>query len=312
MNPWERDLFDCLRLGGIDPACAGSVRRIPGEASTRLFFRLELCGAPRVAMIYPQAAAEDIDRIVRLTGVYLEHGVRVPRIEARLGERGLLLEDVGLDLFQTRFRRAGAAEKRALLAVVAELLERLRAIDPRHTPTALDRVRVEYEMGFFAAHFAAPLVGEPVARELRHALLELLAAMPAPTVFAHRDFHSRNLVLSGTRISVVDFQDSLRAPPLYDLASIAYDAYLDPGPGGSWLLERLRAQGMVIEREELALTALERNVKALGTFGFQVRGRGHRMYVRYVPRTIRHVRRHLACLVPDHSIVDFFGRDWAI
>jgi len=312
VNPSERDLRECLRLAGVDPAVVTGVRKIPGEASARSFFRLRVKGASRVAMVYPQPAEEEIERIVRLTGVYLRHGVRVPQIEATLGPRGLLLEDAGTDSFQTSFRRADRPGKRRLLDGTAELLDRLRRIGPENTGTALDRMRVEYEMGFFIAHFAAPVVGEEAARGLRQALLEFLAPLPAPRVFAHRDFHSRNLVICGDRLTLVDFQDSLRAPPLYDLVSLAFDSYLDLGAKRPWLLERLRAHGWDIDPEVLALTALERNVKALGTFGFQVRVRGHRAYARYVPRTLRHVRGHLARLRPGAPIADFFARDWEI
>jgi aminoglycoside/choline kinase family phosphotransferase len=46
----------------------------------------------------------------------------------------------------------------------------------------------------------------------------------------------------------------------------------------------------------MRLTALQRNIKALGTFAFQVFERRHRVYARYIPRTLRHIGDHLRVL----------------
>ena len=46
----------------------------------------------------------------------------------------------------------------------------------------------------------------------------------------------------------------------------------------------------------MRLTALQRNIKALGTFAFQTFERRHPAYARYIPRTIRHIRGHLKVL----------------
>jgi aminoglycoside/choline kinase family phosphotransferase len=39
--------------------------------------------------------------------------------------------------------------------------------------------------------------------------------------------------------------------------------------------------------------ALQRNLKALGTFGYQTTTRGNTVYIQYIPRTLRHVRTNL-------------------
>jgi aminoglycoside/choline kinase family phosphotransferase len=36
--------------------------------------------------------------------------------------------------------------------------------------------------------------------------------------------------------------------------------------------------------------ALQRNLKALGTFGFQTISRGNPVYIQYIPRTLNYVR----------------------
>ena len=40
--------------------------------------------------------------------------------------------------------------------------------------------------------------------------------------------------------------------------------------------------------------ALQRNLKALGTFGYQTVTRGNTVYIQYIPRTLNYVRANLA------------------
>jgi aminoglycoside/choline kinase family phosphotransferase len=46
-------------------------------------------------------------------------------------------------------------------------------------------------------------------------------------------------------------------------------------------------------RRRFDLMALQRNLKALGTFGFQTTSRGNTVYIQYIPRTLAYVRGHL-------------------
>ena len=119
----------------------------------------------------------------------------------------------------------------------------------------------------------------------------LVGNIEPESVFAHRDFHSRNLLVHQSEIVMVDFQDSLLAPRYYDLASLAYDSYLDLGRAREILLAG--REWTDNERRQLRLTALQRNIKALGTFAYQTYSCHHHAYARYIPRTLRHIRGHL-------------------
>jgi aminoglycoside/choline kinase family phosphotransferase len=108
-------------------------------------------------------------------------------------------------------------------------------------------------------------------------------------VFAHRDFHSRNTHVVREHLYLVDFQDSLRAPVYYDLVSFAFDSYLDLKSLREYLFKLLKRRGLILDEKQLYLTALQRNIKALGTFAFQVMVKKNRSYKKYIPRTIRHI-----------------------
>jgi hypothetical protein len=125
----------------------------------------------------------------------------------------------------------------------------------------------------------------------------LVDAIAPESVFAHRDFHSRNLLVKWNEIILVDCQDSLLAPRWYDLVSLAFDSYLDLGAARGRLFANLAAGGIDRELRQLRLTALQRNIKALGTFAYQIHERRHSAYARYIPRTLRHIQGHLSVLV---------------
>ena len=131
----------------------------------------------------------------------------------------------------------------------------------------------------------------PSSREL----VETLAA--EPRVLCHRDYHSRNLMLHDERLYIIDFQDARMGPDTYDLVSLLRDSYVDlPEQTVDELIAyflALKGQtGRADEafRRRFDLMALQRNLKALGTFGYQTTARRNPVYIQYIPRTLRYVR----------------------
>jgi hypothetical protein len=204
---------------------------------------------------------------------------------------------------QRAWRENGDRERRRLVDGCRDMLSRLAAVPPALAVSRLDRVRQLWEMDFFLKHFFPryPVRGSTEAR-LRPMLIRLIDAIEPECVFAHRDFHSRNLLIKDRSIVMVDFQDSLLAPRYYDLVSLAFDSYLDLGTARQVLLPG--REWPVNEHRQMRLTALQRNIKALGTFAFQTYERHHLAYARYIPRTIRHIRSHLQALAdPQFKIL---------
>ncbi len=277
-----------LRVRGFEGITG--IRKLRGEASTRNFFRVSFRDRSFVAMVYPGDNREEIERIVRLTDVYLSHGLKVPVIEGVIGSRIILQEDLGDLLVQTAFSRFKRGEKKKVLERIADIVVVLGRIPVGVTAATLDTGRMKWEMDFFISHFAphfcSPLLDMEVLREALHAMVEVIG--PIDT-FGHRDFHSRNMLYHGDDVYLVDFQDSLVGPVFYDLVSFVFDAYLDLKSLGIFFLDSLRERGMVVDEEQYFLTALQRNVKALGTFGFQVMVRKNLVYKKYIGRTIRHI-----------------------
>jgi aminoglycoside/choline kinase family phosphotransferase len=280
-----------------------SLAKIRTEASSRSFYRIRRDRKPLVAMVYPGPAPDEVKRFCSVQRIYREHGLRVPRIREVLGDQVVIQEDAGGLLLQRVWHAGAPRERMRLLEQCREILGRLAAVPPGLAAARLDRARLNWEMDFFIryffSHFQVRSLG---GKSLRRALERLVASLAAEDTFAHRDFHSRNLLVLGGEIVVVDFQDSLVAPRYYDLVSLAFDSYLDLGPARGRLFPNLAAWGDDRELRQMRLTALQRNIKALGTFAYQTYERRHPAYARYIPRTLHHIRGHLRMLAePEFS-----------
>jgi aminoglycoside/choline kinase family phosphotransferase len=289
-------------------ACRPGMRLQPirSEASQRRFFRISQRKTNRVAMVYPEPAPAEVERFLVVHEIYRSHGLRVPAVEEVLGGQVVIQEDAGDLLLQKAWRECARSERHCLLDECRDILGKLAAVPPALAKTRLDRARQKWEMDFFVSHFFPhwPVRGCSEAG-VRQGLAMLVDAIAPDCVFAHRDFHSRNLLVRGKEIIMVDCQDSLLAPRYYDLVSLAFDSYLDLGAARGRLFPNLAASGSDRELRQLRLTALQRNIKALGTFAYQTHERRHLAYARYIPRTLRHIRGHIQALAdPGFEILN--------
>ncbi len=124
-------------------------------------------------------------------------------------------------------------------------------------------------------------------------------------MLCHRDYHSRNLMLHEGSLYIIDFQDARMGPDTYDLASLLRDSYVDLTAAQ---VDELIAFFLAVKgtpagtsrgdeaefRRRFDLMALQRNLKALGTFGYQTTTRNNAVYIQYIPRTLNYVKANLA------------------
>jgi aminoglycoside/choline kinase family phosphotransferase len=104
----------------------------------------------------------------------------------------------------------------------------------------------------------------------------------------------------GGQLYWIDFQDARMGPATYDLASLLRDSYVDlPEELVDELAEEFRQRAVPGESRDtfhrrLELMSIQRNLKALGTFGYQAAIRSNSVYLPYIPRTLENARRNLA------------------
>ncbi len=171
---------------------------------------------------------------------------------------------------------------------------------------AFDVEKLTWELEFFVKHYllaykgAAPSDAERDAlRREWSAIVEELAG--EPRVLCHRDYHSRNLMLHDDSLYIIDFQDARMGPDTYDLVSLLRDSYVDLSPqqvDGLIAYFLAHKTGETVDETEFRrrfdLMALQRNLKALGTFGYMTTSRNNTVYIQYIPRTLAYVKANLA------------------
>jgi N-acetylmuramate 1-kinase len=306
-------------LRGRYPAGDLAHRIVPlsGDASSRRYFRLSLPERTAIVALYPEPFGEGLP-FLELRELFAGWGLPVPEVLDVDPVAGVVvLEDLGDLTMQDLVAAAGPADRAELYHDALETLVRLQraaAAGPQSATcfkSAFDIEKLSWELHYFEKHFLEGWRGCELTSEDRATLAEafhgLCAELAAwPRVLCHRDYHSRNLMRYRGRLYWIDFQDARLGPVTYDLVSLLRDSYVDlPEAFAEECAAdfRERAAPQVapdLFRRQFDLMALQRNLKALGTFGFMSHVRLSRVYAPYVPRTLEYVRRNLT-LYPEQA-----------
>lgn len=290
-----------------------SIVPLTGDASDRRYFRIvPRNGSPFVVAVNAAPFSYATLPFVNVAELLRAMPVPVPALLGHSDDLGVLaLDDLGDVTLQARLGAASATERLALYREAVSLIEiiqrRGRELrDPRFVPygIAFDVEKLTWEMNFFVKHFLEAYRGAAITPDDRATLTRELSTMVdalagEPRVLCHRDYHSRNLMFWHDRLYVIDFQDARMGPDTYDLVSLLRDSYVDlPDDVVDTLIDDyLAATGRAGEgaafRKRFDLMALQRNLKALGTFGYQTTTRGNPVYIQYIPRTLLYARNTL-------------------
>ena len=236
----------------------------------------------------------------------------VPSILGHSDPLGVLaLRDLGDVTLQAHLGTASPSAHAGLYREAISFIELLQRRGAeleaeRYVPyrIAFDVEKLTWELNFFTKHFLEGYRGVALSRTERAVLAEEWARLASelagePRVLCHRDYHSRNLMYCDGSLHIIDFQDARLGPDTYDLVSLLRDSYVDLT---DHQLEDFIAYFLALRgtsdaaefRRRFDLMAVQRNLKALGTFGFQTTSRANPVYIQYIPRTLSYLRTNLA------------------
>jgi len=311
-----------------DPHC--DIRPASVDASFRRYFRVQSRGATQIAMDAPPDK-EDIRPYIRIAQRLRALGLNVPDILAQDVERGfLLITDLGERLYLQAL--APDTVERLYHDALAALVILQRGSDtdgaflPEYDSALLHREMELFREWYLLRHVRLDLTAA------QHAMLdrvfEFLArsALAQPRVWVHRDYHSRNLMVTAqNNPGILDFQDAVRGPVTYDLVSLLRDCYIawPRARVEQWAREyraRARAAGVAVGADDgefihwFDLMGVQRHLKAAGIFARLNHRDGKPGYLNDIPRTLGYVvevsARH-AELQPLHRLLLELGIAWA-
>jgi len=250
---------------------------------------------------------EDCRGFVRIAAFLQAMGLNAPRvIEANLEEGFLLLSDLGNTSYLDELRaRPGAAT--ALYADALDAVLRMQARGRTHQSKLppYDEKLLRFELSLFHDWLCRQHLGivfDARAEADWQAACDLLIvnALGQPQVFVHRDFHSRNLMVTPeNNPGILDFQDAVEGPLTYDLVSLLKDCYIrwPRKQVERWALEfhaRLdKSTRRTLDRSQFLrcfeLMGVQRHLKAAGIFARLKLRDGKSRYLKDVPRTLSYI-----------------------
>jgi aminoglycoside/choline kinase family phosphotransferase len=283
----------------IEPASA--------DASFRRYFRLTR-GADTYIVMDAPPDKEPLAPFVTVAQALIGIGLNVPVILARDAARGLLLlSDLGTRQYLDELAAGLDVERLYSDALAALVVMQTRGQEAAGRLPPYDRAALLREMELMPEWFLSRHLGTPPTADERRMLdrqFELLAqsALEQPTAFVHRDYHSRNLLVTAeANPGILDFQDALRGAVTYDPVSLLKDCYIEwPRTRVlGWLdgyRQRLSNAGFDLPADEptfvrwFDLMGLQRHIKVLGIFARLFYRDGKPGYLKDLPRVLSYVR----------------------
>jgi aminoglycoside/choline kinase family phosphotransferase len=304
LHDWLDGHFSCqpsTRNYSLAPASA--------DASFRRYFRVTLVDQTTFIVMDAPPELEDCRPFLKVAALFGDAGVHVPEVHAENLEHGfLLLSDLGNTTYLSELNESTAP---ALYRQAnAALVDIQRASRPGVLPD-YDHALLTRELNLFPDWYVARHLGmvldETQNATLRAVFEKILANNLAQApVFVHRDYHSRNLMVSGddypANPGVIDFQDAVYGPITYDLVSLYRDAYINWEEKQEldfviryW--EKARQAGLPVHADfhdfyrDYEWMGAQRQIKVLGIFARLCYRDGKDVYLNDMPRVMAYLRR---------------------
>lgn len=289
-------------LGRVLPHPIEHFAPASSDASFRRYFRVTYAGCTAIVMDAPPER-ENVAAFLRMGALLREAGIHVPDVyEADTAQGFLLLSDLGSTPYQAI---SHTSEVPALYQAAIATLQRMQTSIPATSAQGIpvyDDALLRRELHIFREWFVEGLLGlslTPDEAVLWDETCDRLvaSALEQPQVFVHRDYHSRNLMVTAdNNPGVLDFQDAVWGPVTYDLVSLLRDCYIEwPDAQVDAWVESFCEAGLPGTgqpsrfRRWFDLMGCQRHLKAIGIFSRLKLRDGKSGYLADIPRTLNYV-----------------------
>lgn len=298
-----------------------NIQQLTPDASTREYFRVAWNGGSAIACVYPEPFLAGEQSYLDVTALFSKASLPVARILDFSEQLGvIILEDLGDRILRDVLVDADDTTRDQLLDEAISLIAKIQAATALAIETGsiasrlrFDSEKLLWELDFFKTHYFTTYKNEPLSsaedEQITFEFAELAAELESRArVLCHRDFHAANLMLDDAgELRIIDHQDARIGSVAYDLVSLLLDRVTEL-PTADWLAEKRavflasrESNGLsVIDAEafaeEFRLQAIQRCLKAIGTFSFQSVNRGKTYFVPFIEPMFRIVLRAIGNL----------------
>lgn len=291
------------------PATPFTLAPASADASFRRYFRATFTDKTLIVMDAPPQQ-EDCAPFLHVAEVFGAAGVHVPKVLAQDLAQGFLLLS---DLENTTYLQALNADAASAVYLYRDAIDALIKIQlasksggggilPDYDEALLLRELNLFPDWYIAQHLQVTLSPEQAA-VLNTAFTRILQNnLAQPRVFVHRDYHSRNLMVTTPNPGIVDFQDAVYGPITYDLVSLFKDAYICWGEERilDWTVrywEKAKTAGLPVAADfadfyrDFEWMGVQRHIKVLGIFARLYHRDGKQGYLNDMPLVMDYLRK---------------------
>ena len=276
-----------------------SLRVLSGDASFRKYYRVDKDAISYVVMDCPPDK-EDLDAFIKISDKLQKAKINVPKLfECNKDDGFLVISDLGDNLYSKKL------DKETVYCLYTDALETIVKMQMNTDLSDLDNFDNLYDeenklfTDWFLQHHQKIALDDSLKSDLSIEFDKINSIIrDIPKTFVHRDFHSRNLLVTDTNNpGVIDYQDAVLGPVTYDLVSLLKDCYITWDDG---LIEDMlesfftRIKSNSINsisdfRYWFDITGLQRHIKAIGIFSRLNYRDEKSSYLKDIPRTYAYV-----------------------
>ncbi|WP_345972093.1 aminoglycoside phosphotransferase family protein [Sulfurimonas diazotrophicus] len=267
------------------------------DASFRRYFRLRR-GREKLIVMDASLEKESLDPFLDVTGRLLGVDVKAPQVYLEDRDEGfLVLEDFGS---RSLLNVLNEANFDSYYGSAIDEIVKMQAADAEGLPL-YDKAFLHFEMDLMKTWFLEKYLGMTLSEEEERMLAEVLDTISETVlsqpqgVFVHRDFHSRNIMVTPSdETGVIDYQDAMKGAVTYDLVSLLKDLYIRFEPEEMAVLAlRFRDRAGIVADDATFLKwfdfmGLQRHIKVLGIFARLWLRDGKPGYLGDLPLTLRY------------------------
>lgn len=266
--------------------------------SDRRFYRVKKNNKTYI-LIEDKNIADYVRMLNHLSGI----GIGVPELIEMETDK-VVVEDLGRSSLYELMKNQSTKWHNLYLMAIDELIK-LQIDARRDAPVNryYDREHIKWEQEYFQEFFLRQFckLGEKeiaaIEDNLDHLYKETLEAIrPMNDYLMHRDYQSQNIFIKNGRIRIIDFQSARIGPLTYDLASLLRDAYVNIDKDAEsffieYYLRCLKQKGIKIAKDDFcriySLTAIQRNMQALGAFANLSLNKKKPHFKKFIPRAVK-------------------------